>query len=122
MCYDTRMTFEEYQKRCGETAMYRDSTDAVLRKEHKFIYPALGLAGETGEVLEKIKKTVRDKGGVVDEETRQALAKELGDVMWYVAQLATELGLSLDEVASANVEKLQSRKSRGALHGSGDDR
>jgi NTP pyrophosphatase (non-canonical NTP hydrolase) len=85
-------------------------------------YPALGLAGEAGEVAEHVKKSIRDDGGVVTPERREALGKELGDVLWYLAQLATELELDLDEVADANLQKLRSRQLRGVLSGSGDDR
>jgi NTP pyrophosphatase (non-canonical NTP hydrolase) len=85
-------------------------------------YPALGLAGEAGEVAEHVKKSIRDDGGVVTAERREALGKELGDVLWYLAQLATELELELDEVAEANLQKLRSRQLRGVLSGSGDDR
>lgn len=109
------MTFEEYQEKSRETAIYPD-------KDNNFIYPTLGLAGEAGEIAEKIKKVLRDKNGVVDEETRKEISKELGDVLWYVSQLATELSLSLEEIASLNIEKLKSRKERGQLHGNGDNR
>jgi NTP pyrophosphatase (non-canonical NTP hydrolase) len=109
------MTFEEYQKLSRQTAFYPD-----LGKN--FIYPTLGLAGESGEVAEKIKKVLRDKGGVIDEETKTEIAKELGDVIWYLAQISTELGLSFDEIAAKNIEKLQSRKARGVLPGGGDNR
>lgn len=109
------MTFEEYQKLSRETALYPN-------KDNNFIYPTLGLAGEAGEVSEKIKKVLRDKNGIVDEMTKQELSKELGDVLWYVAQLCTELNLSFDEVAKMNIEKLFSRKERGQLHGNGDNR
>jgi NTP pyrophosphatase (non-canonical NTP hydrolase) len=85
-------------------------------------YPALGLAGEAGEVAEHAKKAIRDDAGVVTEERRRAMAKELGDVLWYVSQLASELGLELDEIARANLEKLLSRQRRGVLSGSGDER
>ncbi len=85
-------------------------------------YPALGLAGEAGEVAEHAKKAIRDDAGVVSEERREAMAKELGDVLWYVSQLASELGLELDEIAPANLEKLLSRQRRGVLSGSGDER
>ncbi len=85
-------------------------------------YPALGLAGEAGEVAEHAKKAIRDDAGVVSEERREAMAKELGDVLWYVSQLASELGLELDEIARANLEKLLSRQRRGVLSGSGDER
>ena len=109
------MTFEEYQKLSRETAIYPD-------KDKNFIYPTLGLAGEAGEVAEKIKKVLRDKNGIVDDETKKELLKELGDVLWYISQLSAELGLSLEEIASLNLEKLNSRKERDMLHGSGDNR
>jgi NTP pyrophosphatase (non-canonical NTP hydrolase) len=85
-------------------------------------YPALGLAGEAGEVAEHAKKAIRDDGGEVSEERRAAIAKELGDVLWYVAQLASELGLELEQIAQGNLEKLLSRQRRGVLSGSGDER
>ncbi len=86
------------------------------------VYPTLGLINEAGEVAGKIKKLFRDKGGVISAEDRQALKQELGDVLWYLTQICTELGLSLDEVASANIEKLFSRLERGQIHGDGDNR
>ncbi len=85
-------------------------------------YPALGLAGEAGEVAEHAKKAIRDDAGNVSDERRAAMSKELGDVLWYVAQLATELELSLEEIAAQNLEKLLSRQQRGVLSGDGDDR
>ena len=109
------MTFNDYQQESRKTAFYPDLGS-------NFIYPTLGLAGETGEVAEKIKKVIRDDGGFVSEEKRQEIKKEMGDVLWYLAQLATELNLSLDEIAWHNIEKLFSRKERGALNGSGDNR
>ncbi|MBI2932631.1 MAG: nucleoside triphosphate pyrophosphohydrolase family protein [Planctomycetes bacterium] len=109
------MRFDEYQKRSRETAIYPDAGA-------NFVYPTLGLAGEAGEVAEKVKKVLRDRGGRMDDETRATVKKELGDVLWYVAQLATELGLSLGEVAQENLAKLASRKERGVLGGSGDAR
>jgi NTP pyrophosphatase (non-canonical NTP hydrolase) len=69
-----------------------------------------------------VKKAIRDDGGSVSDERRDAMSKELGDVLWYVSQLATELGLDLDQIAQANLEKLLSRLERGVLSGSGDDR
>ena len=85
-------------------------------------YPALGLCGEAGEVAEKVKKTLRDDGGVLSDDRRDALSRELGDVLWYLSQLATEAGLDLEEIASENLAKLFSRQERGVLRGSGDDR
>ena len=109
------MNFSEYQKKSRVTAIYPKAGD-------NFIYPTLGLSGEAGEVAEKIKKVIRDKGGVIDGETRLAIKKELGDVLWYVSQIATELQLELDEIAEKNIEKLYSRMDRDKLSGSGDDR
>lgn len=109
------MNFNEYQKESRKTALYPEVNN-------NFIYPTLGLAGEAGEVAEKIKKVIRDKNGIINDETRETIKKELGDVLWYVAQLATELGLSLDDVANGNIEKLFSRMDRGKLKGSGDNR
>ncbi len=109
------MTFEEYQIESRKTAVYPDINN-------NFVYPTLGLAGEAGEVAEKIKKVIRDGNGVVTDEKKQEITKELGDVLWYVANLAKELGISLEDVASKNIEKLQSRQQRGELHGSGDNR
>jgi NTP pyrophosphatase (non-canonical NTP hydrolase) len=108
------MDLSEYQRQSRRTAEY--PRDAWLA------YPALGLAGEAGEVAEHAKKAIRDDAGKVNEERRAAMSKELGDVLWYVAQLATELGLDLDEIAGQNLEKLFSRQARGMLSGSGDDR
>lgn len=108
------MDLSEYQQISRRTAQY--PRDAWLA------YPALGLAGEAGEVAEHAKKAIRDDEGNVSEARREAMAKELGDVLWYVAQLATELGLDLDQVAQGNLDKLLSRQQRGVLSGSGDDR
>ncbi len=109
------MTFEEYQKLSRKTAIYPN-------KDNNFVYPTLGLAGESGEVAEKIKKILRDNKGVADDSRKQELQKELGDVLWYVSQLATELGLSLDEIASLNIDKLYSRFDRNKISGEGDNR
>jgi NTP pyrophosphatase (non-canonical NTP hydrolase) len=109
------LTFGEYQGRSRSTAVYPQAGA-------NFVYPTLGLSGEAGEVAEKVKKVLRDRGGRMDDETRAAVEKELGDVLWYVAQLATELGLELGAVAEKNLAKLASRKDRGVLTGSGDDR
>ncbi len=109
------MNFAEYQEKSRKTALYPNVGN-------NFVYPALGLAGETGEVAEKIKKVIRDKGGIMSEETRLELKKELGDVLWYVTQIASELKIPLDEVVQLNIEKLYSRLERGKISGSGDNR
>jgi NTP pyrophosphatase (non-canonical NTP hydrolase) len=109
-----QMQLSEYQRLSRRTAAY--PRDAWLA------YPSLGLAGEAGEVAEHAKKAIRDDGGAVTDERRLAMASELGDVLWYVTQLASELGLELEEIARANLEKLSSRQQRGMLSGSGDER
>ncbi len=109
------MTFDEYQKRARETAIYPDLGN-------NFIYPTLGVSGEAGELAEKIKKVLRDKGGIVDDATKESIKKEMGDLLWYLANLGIELGIGLEDVAAANLDKLSSRKERGHLHGDGDDR
>ena len=109
------MQLSDYQRRSRVTAVYPGAGDNLT-------YPALGLCGEAGECAEKVKKAIRDDGGVLSDERRAALAAELGDVLWYVAQLATEAGLDLEELAEANLEKLASRQRRSVLHGSGDTR
>ena len=103
----------EYQARSRATAVYPNAG-------RELAYPALGLCGEAGEVAEKVKKAMRDDGGVLTPERREALGAELGDVLWYLAQLATEAGLDLDALAEGNLAKLRSRQERGALAGSGD--
>ena len=109
------LDFDQYQREAGLSAIYPDRYDNLY-------YPALGLAGEAGEVCEKIKKIMRDKNGRVSEEDQQLLVKELGDVLWYVSALADELDVFLGDIASTNIEKLLSRKARGKISGSGDNR
>ncbi len=109
------MTFNEYQFLSRETAIYPNLGKNV-------VYPTLGLAGESGEVAEKVKKVIRDKDGEFDAIARLSVRAELGDVLWYVAAIASELGISLDDVASSNIAKLTSRHSRGVISGSGDER
>lgn len=86
------------------------------------IYPTLGLCGEAGEVADKVKKVLRDQGGSFSPEVLEALKLELGDVLWYVAQLASELNLDLEAIATANLAKLASRAARNVITGSGDNR
>jgi NTP pyrophosphatase (non-canonical NTP hydrolase) len=109
------MKLSDYQRESRATAVYPDPGNNLL-------YPTLGLCGEAGEVAEKIKKMLRDDDGVLSAERREAIAKELGDVLWYLAQIATEADLELAEIAAANIEKLKSRQARAVLQGSGDDR
>ena len=109
------MDFKEYQTKSRLTAQFPSIG-------HSVIYPTLGLVNEAGEVAGKIKKVFRDKGGEINEETRDALKAELGDVLWYLAQVATELDISLDEIAEYNIDKLMDRLERGKIKGDGDNR
>jgi NTP pyrophosphatase (non-canonical NTP hydrolase) len=109
------MNFSDYQTKSRKTAKY----PAI---GHPVIYPTLGLTNEAGEVSGKVKKIFRDKGGVISAADREALKGELGDVLWYLAQICTELDLSLDEVAEHNIVKLYDRLERGKIGGEGDNR
>lgn len=108
------MTFEEYQKKAMETALEYG--------EQSYNYGGLGLASEAGEVAGKLKRVIREGNNNISEEMKADLKKELGDVLWYVNFLTTQLGYTLEEVAEANIEKLHSRKDRGQLTGQGDNR
>lgn len=95
----------------------------VYPANYSVVYPALGLAGESGEIAEKVKKWLRDEGGQeITADRREQLLSELGDPLWYIAALADDLGYTLQEVVDFNVNKLTSRKSRGKLQGDGDNR
>ena len=109
------MDFSDYQTKSRKTARY----PAI---GHPVIYPTLGLVNEAGEVAGKIKKVFRDKDGRSATRRAQALKAELGDVLWYLAQVATELDLSLDEIAEYNIAKLYDRLERGKIKGDGDNR
>lgn len=106
--------FNDYQRAARKTAIY----PAHL----KGIYPVLGLCGEAGEVAEKVKKLHRDGTGLYCNVWREALQKELGDVLWYLAAIAGDYEISLDSIASESLKKLQDRQNRGVLGGSGDNR
>lgn len=117
------LDFNEYQKKAHETASYPCGTIGEDAHAVNYLYPALGLAEEAGEVAGKYAKAIRDNNGVVfDHDRETAIIKELGDVMWFVAELATCLGVKLEDVAQKNLDKLASRKARGVIHGNGDDR
>lgn len=113
------MNFSEYQIESRKTATYPEVGAG-------FVYPTLGLIGEAGEVAEKVKKLFRDKdiltAKTVSDDDIEEIKKELGDVLWYLAQIATEFNLDLDNVATSNIEKLRSRLERQTLHGDGDNR
>lgn len=112
MTHAIHTTFDVYQEFTNTTATYP--------KEKAFEYLTLGLCGESGEVAEKMKKIIRDGGSIEDKKSE--IIKELGDVLWYVAQMAGQLNVSLSHVAAVNHAKLSSRKDRGVLHGNGDNR
>ncbi|OGZ12101.1 MAG: hypothetical protein A3D67_02450 [Candidatus Lloydbacteria bacterium RIFCSPHIGHO2_02_FULL_51_22] len=109
------MKFDDYQKKAKVTALYP-------KIQKTFVYPVIGLAGEAGELLNKVKKIFRDDRGKITSTKKEEIAGELGDVLWYVAQIATEFHLSLKDVAQANIAKLKKRQKAGSLHGSGDAR
>ena len=111
------LSLNEYQNEAMRTAIYPRFRDGTIP-----LYPVLGLTGEAGEVAEKVKKILRDKNGFATEEDKQEIAKELGDVLWYIANLAKDLNYSLEDIGQMNLDKLNDRKDRGALGGSGDNR
>lgn len=110
------MTLDEYQKQALVTAVFNDDEFKDLA------HWVFGITGEAGEIAEKIKKIVRDKNGVISTQDNQEIAKEIGDVMWYLAVLAKHLGYSFDEIGTMNIAKLRSRQSRNKIHGKGDNR
>jgi len=109
------MEFNDYQKEAAKTAGY-PSIGA------KFIYPTLGLVGEAGEIAEKVKKIFRNHDGVISDEYRESIKKELGDVLWYIAMLSRDFGFELEDVAQLNLAKLASRQERNVVNSEGDDR
>lgn len=114
MDYNISMTFDDYQNQAKTTAIHPKGTE--------YFYPVLGLCSEVGEVASKVKKAFRDDAGEFSDSRKADLEKELGDVLWYLSQICTDFGLSLDRVANKNLEKLLSRKERGVLSGDGDNR
>ena len=108
------LNFNDYQKIAKTTAIYPD--------EYKIIYPALGLVGEAGEVANKVKKIIRDGEDKMSPDWKQQLAYEIGDVLWYCAALASDLGIKLGDIASHNRDKLEARLTKGTLQGDGDNR
>ena len=108
------MKLNEYQDAALETAVYPE--------DKRIIYPALGMCGEAGEVADKVKKVIRDNNQDFDDERKMAIALEIGDVLWYCATLAHDLGYSLEAIAQMNIYKLRSRAERGKLGGNGDYR
>ena len=121
------MNANEYQLQAHTFADYPEPTvvqswNLQRGEDIPYVYPALGLAEEAGEVAGKYAKAVRDCNGEIDSERKEAIIKELGDVTWFVAELCTTLGVSLEEVMQKNIDKLTSRKERNVIHGNGDNR
>jgi len=122
------MEFKDYQKLASQTAIYLDKFKMIYERLPEPVMKYLGLSytanglGEVGEIQGKVKKILRDQAGNITDANREDLKKELGDVMWYVAAMCTELGLSMDDVAQANIDKLFDRKLRNKITGSGDNR
>lgn len=108
------MQINEYQHKAIETAIYGSG--------NSIIYPTLGLAGEAGEVADKVKKVLRDKNGEFKDAEKRDIALELGDILWYIAALSRDLGYDLNQIAQYNLDKLASRKERNQISGSGDNR
>ena len=107
------MNFNEYQNMAKSTAIYD--------KKHQILYPALGLAGEAGEVANKVKKLIRD-GYEKNKDYRTEISAELGDVLWYIAVLASDIGIELSDIATNNIIKLKDRQARCVIGGNGDTR
>lgn len=106
------MNFKEYQEKAIKTAIY----------PMPIIYPALAVNGEAGEIAEKVKKVLRDNNGEFTQEKKESIAKEIGDVLWYLANLASDMDMSLDDIAKQNIDKINKRQKSNTLHGNGDDR
>ena len=109
------MDFKTYQNKARETAIYPNLGSNCT-------YPILGLVGEAGEVAEKLKKVIRDKNGEFDDESKLAIKRELGDVLWYLSNICNEFDFSLNDVADENLDKLKKRSKQGKISGSGDNR
>ncbi len=111
-------------KKISDLDMYQKValTTAIYPREQAIIYPTLGLTGEAGEVANKVKKIIRDGSDSKDEKLVSEIKAEIGDCLWYIAVLANDFDIKLSDIASANIEKLANRKTKGTIHGSGDDR
>ena len=116
---ENNMNFNEYQRECKKTDVGTSAQDCI---KPGWLYYVLGIAGESGELMEKIKKLFRDKNGIVDFEFKEAIIKEMGDIQWYMARLADWFEIDFESVFITNIEKLQSRKARNKIHGEGDNR
>jgi len=113
------MDFNEYQERTADTDIGTAAQDCL---NPGWLYYVLGIAGEAGEISEKFKKLFRDKNGIVDEEFKDVVIKEMGDVQWYMARLCSMFDIPFEKVFTTNIEKLASRMKRNMIHGNGDER
>jgi NTP pyrophosphatase (non-canonical NTP hydrolase) len=113
------MDFSEYQERTADTDV---GTSAQDKLRPGWMYYVLGVGGEAGELLEKIKKLFRDSNGQITVKFQKMVIKEVGDILWYLARLCTHLGIDFNEVAETNLSKLKSRMERDKIHGDGDER
>lgn len=121
------MDADVYQELSRDTATYRENIrehygelPQKVEDQLALDYVVMGLAGEAAELCNKVKKMIRD--GLTADEIRDAVKGEIGDIHWYLARAEDEFGLLASEVKQANLDKLQSRKARGKIGGSGDDR
>ena len=113
------MDFNRYQEQAKKYDLFKQTGDY---NTVSFVEKVLGLTGEAGETADKVKKILRDKGGMIGDDDKREIVKELGDTLWYISAIALYLGVPLDEVAQRNIEKLESRWERNKLHGEGDNR
>ena len=111
-------------KRISDLDMYQQvaKQTAIYPREQAIIYPTLGLTGEAGEVANKVKKIIRDDGNKINESLVQEISAEIGDCLWYISVLADDIGIKLSDIANSNLIKLENRKKKGTIHGSGDKR
>lgn len=116
------MNFNEYQRNAAKYDCFSKPEKLDNLAEAGLLEKVLGLAGETGETADKIKKIIRDKEGKYTEEDKAEIVKELGDVLWYLAGIARYLEVDFDTVAKRNLAKLEDRSRRGTIGGSGDNR
>lgn len=111
------MDFDEYEKLARRTATFDGK-----QKEFELLYLTLGVAGEAGEIAEKVKKILRNDNGVITDEKREEIQREIGDVLWYLSQLSRVFGFKFSDAAKANIKKLKDRQERGVLISAGDYR
>lgn len=113
------MEFNDYQKECRKTDVGTSAQDCIYPG---WLYYVLGIAGESGEFAEKVKKLFRDNNGVIDDEFKAKVIKECGDILWYMARFLDQFDITLNEVAEENITKLLGRMERNKIHGDGDNR